>query len=105
MTQKENAMKVLHNLPKGTVLSKHEYRELAHKVYRETKGEEHCSNWEYIIANPQNYGVERVVEYYTTTTSKVSAEDVLEMVKQGYTVEQIEEKLYTQVKVVKIKII
>ena len=67
MTQKENAMKVLHNLPKGTVLSKHEYRELAHKVYRETKGEEHCSNWEYIIANPQNYGVERVVEYYTTT--------------------------------------
>lgn len=105
MTQKENAIKVLHNLPKGTVLSKHEYSELKFQLYRESKRTEQCSAWDYIIANPQNYGVERVIEHYTTTTSKVNVLDVIEMMKQGYTVEQIEAKVYTQVKVVKIKII
>lgn len=105
MTQKENAMRVLHNLPKGTVLGKHDYQELAFKAYRESNRTEHCSSWDYIIANPQNYGVERVIEHYTTTTSKVNVVDVIEMMKQGYTVEQIEAKVYTQVKVVKIKII
>ena len=46
---------------------------------------------------------EKIAKYYTTTTSKIKAVDVLEMVKQGMSIEEIEEKLYTQVRYVVLK--
>lgn len=103
MNKTERTIKVLHSLAKNTVLTRQEYQNLSSKQYRLVG--EGLLNFDAVISQQERFGVEKVVEHYTTTTSKVSVTDVIEMMKQGYTVEQIEAKVYTQVKVVKIKII
>ena len=47
--------------------------------------------------------MERVETFYTTTSSKYKVSDVIEMMKKGMSVEEIEQTVSTQVKVIKLK--
>lgn len=104
MTQIERTINLLNTIEKNTVLTKQDYREITRKA-RKQLGEGSCSSWDIVIANPERFGVARIEVYTKTPTSKIKAIDVLEMIKEGKTVEEIEPMLYTQVKSVEIKIL
>lgn len=104
MTQIERTINLLNTIEKNTVLTKQDYLEITRKA-RKQLGEGSCSLWDTVIANPERFGVARIEVYTKTPTSKFKAIDVLEMIKEGKTVEEIEPMLYTQVKSVQIKVL
>lgn len=107
------AINYFNNLPKGTEVTKDMYQEFKYQYYRnyrKVNGLKHLpveamvvTAWDILLQTPEKFGVEKIAKYYTTTTSKIKAIDVLEMVKQGMSVEEIEAKLYTQVRYVVLK--
>ena len=111
MTQVQKTKEMLATLEKGTVLTREEYRALAHEfsVY-EYKGKfivntiEKPKEWEWVIQNADKYGVERIEIFHKVPTSKVTTVDVLEMVKNGCSVEEIEKAVYTTTTEIRIKI-
>ena len=99
MTQKEQTLQFFRNLPKGTTMNRREFEQTARKAGINR------TNFDAVVADCEFYGVEKVVDYRITTTSKITAVDVLEMIKQGVSVEDIEKKLYTKVKHVSIRVV
>ena len=106
MTQIEVTKKMFADLGKGTVLSKAKYESFSRKYYvRDKKYHtliEHPSRWDLVIQNPEKFGVERIEAFHKVPTSKVTTVDVLEMVKKGCSVEEIENAIYTTTKSVSI---
>ena len=105
MTQIEVAKKLLSSLEKGTVLTKSEYEKISRDFYVRDNYKrivECPSRWDLIIQNPEKYEVERMEVFHKVPTSKVTTVDVLEMVKNGCTVEEIEKAIYTTTKEVRI---
>ena len=106
MTQIEVTKKMFADLGKGTVLSKAKYDSFSRKYYvRDKKYHtliEYPSRWELIIQNPEKFGVERIEAFHKVPTSKITTVDVLEMVKKGCSVEEIENAIYTTTKSVSI---
>lgn len=102
MTQIERTINLLNTIAKNTVLTKDEYKELTRKA-RKAFGKESFTLWDTIIANPNKFGVARIEIYTKVPTTKYKALDVLEMVKNGMSIEEIEPMLYTQIKSVQIK--
>ena len=102
MTQIERTIKVFNEeVERNTILTKTQYRELASK---HSNWREHISlsSWDTIIANPERFNVERIELFHTVPTSKITTIDVLEMVKKGCSVEEIEKAIYTTVKEIRI---
>lgn len=99
MTQKEQTLQFFRNLPKGTEMNRREFEQITRKAGINR------ANFDAVVADCEFYGVEKVVDYRVTTTSKITAVDVLEMIKQGVSVEDIEKKLYTKVKHVSIRVV
>ena len=107
MTQIEKAKELFASLEKGTVLTKREYQEIARKftVRDKYKHIVECpKGWDWIIQEPERYGIERVEIFHKVPTSKVTTVDVLEMVKNGCSVEEIEKAIYTTITEIRIKI-
>lgn len=59
--------------------------------------------WEGLNEEPDEYGLEKIINYKTVKSTKYSALDVLDMIKQGMTVEDIEPMLYTQIRYITFK--
>lgn len=108
MTQIEKTIKALATLPSGTVLTKREYRMLNYTTHKEDlkngKEDLYFTNWQNVLDNPERFGVEKIEIFHKVPTSKVTTVDVLEMVKNGCSVEEIEKAIYTTIKEVQIKI-
>ena len=108
MTQIEKTIQALATLPSGTVLTKREYTMLGFLTRKEDlkNGEEdvYFTNWQKVIENPDRFGVERIEIVRKVPTSKITTVDVLEMVKNGCSVEEIEKAVYTTTKDIQIKI-
>lgn len=113
MTQIERTIQMFSTVEKNTVLAKEDYLRIQHKIFKESGNTTRerimartdiCS-WDTVIANPERFNVARIEIYTKTPTSKIKAIDVLEMIKEGKTVEEIEPMLYTQVKSVQIKVL
>ena len=108
MTQIEKAIQTLATLPSGTVLTKQEYTMLSFITRKEDlkNGKEgiYCADWQKILSNPDRFGVERIETVRKVPTSKITTVDVLEMVKNGCSVEEIEKAVYTTITEIKIKI-
>ena len=108
MTQIEKAIQTLATLPSGTVLTKREYTMLSFTTRKEDlkNGKEgiYCADWQKILDNPDRFGVERIETVRKVPTSKITTVDVLEMVKNGCSVEEIEKAVYTTITEIKIKI-
>ncbi len=105
MTQIEVAKKLFASLEKGTVLTKSKYQEISRNFYTRDNYKriiECPSRWDLVIQDPERYGVERMEVFHKVPTSKVTTVDVLEMVKNGCTVEEIEKAIYTTVKEIRI---
>ena len=106
MTQIETTKKMFADLGKGTVLSKAKYESFSRKyIIRDEEYHtviEHPSRWDLVIQNPEKYGVERIEAFHKVPTSKITTVDVLEMVKKGCSVEEIENAIYTTTKSVSI---
>lgn len=103
MTQIERTIKFLNAQTKGTIWNKTEFEYMEYNFHRLCKSKGIKENyrltrWDIIIANPERFGVKRIEVYTTVPSSKYKAIDVLDMIKQGQTIEEIEQKLYTQVK-------
>ena len=109
MTQIEKTQKAFTTVEKGTIFTKAEYEEFASKfTVRDKKWHnviECLSRWDLVIQNPTRYGIERIEIFQKVPTSKITTVDVLEMVKNGLSVEEIEKRIYTTVKIVKIKVV
>lgn len=107
MTQIEKAKELFASLEKGTVLTKSEYKEIARKFIIRDKYKhivESPKGWDWIIQEPEKYGIERVEIFHKVPTSKITTVDVLEMVKNGCSVEEIEKAIYTTTTEIQIKI-
>lgn len=108
MTQIEKTIQALAALPSGTVLTKREYTKLSYATHKEDlkNGNEdfYFTDWQKVIDNPERFGVERIDIFHKVPTSKITTVDVLEMVKSGCSVEEIEKAIYTTTKEVQIKI-
>lgn len=100
------------SLEKDTIISKADYDEYCQeyrKAYRKEHNvkhlpfEEYLPTWEDIRNHANKLGMERVETFYTTTSSKYKVNDVIEMMKKGMSVEEIEQTVSTQVKVIKLK--
>ena len=103
MTQVERTIKFLNAQIKGTIWNKTEFEHMEYNFHRlcKSKGikeDYNLTRWDTIIANPERFGVKRIEVYTTVPSFKYKALDVLDMIKQGQTIEEIEQKLYTQVK-------
>ena len=108
MTQIEKTIQTLATLPSGTILTKREYTMMSHLTRKEDlkNGKEgiRFTDWQNVLDNPERYGIERIEIFHKVPTSKVTTVDVLEMVKNGCSVEEIEKAIYTTTKEVQIKI-
>ena len=105
MTQTEVAKKLFASLEKGTVLTKSKYQEISRNFYTRDSYKrivECPSRWDLVIQDPERFGVERMEVFHKVPTSKVTTVDVLEMVKNGCTVEEIEKAIYTTTKEIRI---
>lgn len=107
MTQIEKAKQLFATLEKGTVLTKAEYRELCYKfTVRDNRRRivERPKDWDWVIQDPDRYNIEKIEVFHTVPTSKVTTVDVLEMVKKGCSVEEIEKAIYTTTKEIRIRV-
>ena len=109
MTQIERTLEKFATLEKGTIITKEQYREMRFEKSRKGKRfdpESRCylASWEVVTQNPDRFNVERVEIFHTVPTSKVTTVDVLEMVKKGCSVEEIEKAIYTTTKEIRLKI-
>ena len=109
MTQIERTNAYLKTLEKGTILTKKEYEKAYYGLIKELrkKGEYenvYFSNWSKILQTPDRFNVERIEINHKVPTSKITTVDVLEMVKNGCTVEEIEKVIYTTITEIRIKI-
>ena len=107
MTQIQRTINYFATLEKGTILTKTQYEKGYYGLMRELRKQGitenlHFSRWDLIIQNPERYGVERMEVFHKVPTSKVTTVDVLEMVKNGCTVEEIEKAIYTTTKEIRI---
>lgn len=101
-------LKYIKDLAKGTILTKEIFDEEARrsarerrKVYKATgihSDRKDLITWENLRINPEKYGLKKLEGFRDTKSSKYSAIDVLEMVKSGKTVEEIEPLLYSKVR-------
>lgn len=101
-------LKYIENLTKGTILTKEIFDEEARRNARERRKAYkatgiHCDRkdlitWENLRINPEKYGLKKLEGFRDTKSSKYSAIDVLEMVKSGKTVEEIEPLLYSKIR-------
>ena len=108
-TQIEKTQKYFATLESGTEFTKRGYESTDFLIRREEKrlqGKEgiRFASWETVISNPDRFNVERVEIFYKVPTTKVTTVDVLEMVKNGCTVEEIEKAIYTTTKEIRIRI-
>ena len=101
MTISKRTQEFYKTIEKGTIITKRKHWEYSMKQYREEGS--FLVDWQVIITKPEKYGFERIEEYNTTTSSKYSVTDVIEMMKKGMTVEEIEQTVSTQVKTIKLK--
>jgi hypothetical protein len=108
MTHIEKTIQTLATLASGTVLTKREYTMLSHTTRKEDlkNGKEgiRFTDWQNVLDNPERYGVERIEIAHKVPTTKVTTVDVLEMVKNGCSVEEIENAIYTTTTEIRIKI-
>ncbi len=106
-TQIDKTNDLFATLKKGTVLTKEQYEKFWSKDFRENKDKPSytsLASWTRLLSEIKRFNVEKIEEFITVPTSKITTVDVLEMVKQGKSVEEIEKAIYTTVKIVKIKI-
>jgi hypothetical protein len=101
-------LKYIKDLAKGTVLTKEMFDEEARRnakerrrVYKTTgircdyKG---LITWENLRTNPEKYELKKLEGFREAKSSKYNAIDVLEMIKSGKTVEEIEPLLYSKIR-------
>ena len=101
-------LKYIKNLTKGTILTKDNFDEEARRNARERRkaykatgircDSKDLITWENLRINPEKYGLKKLEGFRDTKSSKYSAIDVLEMVKSGKAVEEIEPLLYSKVR-------
>jgi hypothetical protein len=101
-------LKYIKNLAKGTIVTKEIFDEEARRNARERRkaykatgircDRKDLITWENLRINPEKYGLKKLEGFRDTKSSKYSAIDVLEMVKNGKTVEEIEPLLYSKVR-------
>ena len=101
-------LKYIKDLAKGTILTKEMFDEEARRDSRERRKAYKATGircdykglitWENLRINPEKYGLKKLEGFRDTKSSKYSAIDVLEMVKNGKTVEEIEPLLYSKVR-------
>ena len=101
-------LKYIKDLAKGTILTKEIFDEEARRSARERRkaykvtgirgDRKDLITWENLRINPEKYGLKKLEGFRDTKSSKYSAIDVLEMVKSGKTVEEIEPLLYSKVR-------
>jgi uncharacterized protein YjaG (DUF416 family) len=106
-TQIDKTNDLFATLKKGTVLTKEQYEKFWSKDFRENKDKPNCTSlasWTRLLKEIKRFNVEKIEEFITVPTSSITTVDVLEMVRQGKSVEEIEKAIYTTVKIVKIKI-
>lgn len=106
-TQMDKTKELFATLKKGTVLTKEQYRQFWSKDYRAKRDVQDyttLASWDRVIQNADLLNIERIEIFQKVPTSKITTVDVLEMVKEGKTAEEIEKAIYTTIKIVKIKI-
>ena len=107
MTQTERTKQFFATVESGTVFTKRNYTDANFSQVRESRrnNEEavYFTNWQNVISNPDDYGVERIETFHKVPTSKITTVDVLEMVKNGCSVEEIEKAIYTTTMTVTIR--
>ena len=101
-------LKYIKDLAKGTILTKEIFDEEARRNARERRKAYKATGircdykdlitWENLRTNPDKYGLKKLEGFRDTKSSKYNAIDVLEMVKNGKTVEEIEPLLYSKVR-------
>ena len=101
-------LKYIKDLAKGTILTKEIFDEEARRNARERRKAYKATgirceykdliSWENLRTNPEKYGLKKLEGFRDTKSSKYSAIDVLEMVKSGKTIEEIEPLLYSKVR-------
>lgn len=101
MTISKRTQEFYKTIKEGTVITKRKHWELSMKQHEEEGS--FLVDWQVMITKPEKYGFERIEEYNTTTSSKYSVTDVIEMMKKGMTIEEIEQTVSTQVKTIKLK--
>ena len=101
-------LKYIKDLAKGTILTKEIFDEEARrsarkrrKAYKATSNRgdrKDLITWENLRINPEKYGLKKLEGFRDIKSSKYNAIDVLEMVKSGKTVEEIEPLFYSKVR-------
>ena len=109
MTQIQRTINYFATLEKGTILTGSQYREACSQLMKMLRKRGitenlHLSNWSTVIQDPKRFNVERIEIFHKVPTAKITTVDVLEMVKNGCSVEEIEKAVYTTVKEVRIQI-
>ena len=105
VTKVEKTITFLNSIARGTTFTREDYINLEREYYKKTKEHLDLVSYDTILANPLRFNAEKIVDYYTTVSSKITTVDVLQMIKQGYSVEEIEKAVYTKVKTVSIKLV
>ena len=101
-------LKYIKDLAKGTMLTKEMFDEEARKGAKERRRAYKTTGircdykslitWENLRTNPEKYELKKLEGFRDAKSSKYNAIDVLEMIKNGKTVEEIEPLLYSKIR-------
>ena len=105
MTNTEFTINYIKGLKKGTVLSRQDLWDIRIQYHKETKGHMPLLSFDQILAQGERFGVERVISYRDTINSKYSAMDVVNLIKAGHSIEDVEAMLHTKTKQVSMRIL
>lgn len=104
MTQAQHTTNFINTLEKGKVFTRREWWK-AMTTHKSEEGRIVILSFDQVLAQKERFGVDRVISYRDTTNSKYSAMDVLNLIKEGHSVEEVETMLHTKTKQVSMIIL
>lgn len=105
MTKKEFTINYIKGLKSGTTFNRREWNHLSGQIYRKSGRENGLLYFDEVLGNAEVFGVERVVTYREATSSKYSVHDVLDLIEQGHSVDEVREMLRSQVRLVTMRVL
>lgn len=104
MTCVQHTMNFINTLAKGSVFTREEWWKMM-TTHKGENGRIVILSIDQVLAQKERFGVERVISYRDTINSKYSAMDVVNLIKAGHSIEEVEAMLHTKTKQVSMRIL